>query len=336
MSKQMFRLAMMAAVLTGTCVATAAQTDTQNTERLQQAWRTAIAHKAVPAAGCFTASYPVVAWRQVKCVNAALNPLMNGAGPHGSGPTGGLDDYAADTRVLTSSATGSFPVAKRLRWEKDGGTRNFYSLQLNSNHILNERRCAHASTPSICYGWQQFVYQSIFSGPHDGLVFIQNWLVFYNPTADHPCPKGWGSPGLGNCVINSALIPAPNQPIAELPHMTVTGSAVAGGLDTVVVTTQTQAYSTTQTDKQLFLGKNWNASEFNVFGGGGGTEADFNPGTMLTVQVDVDDHGRRPTCASGAGGSEETTNMTLGTNCKTKKANGPALPYIQFVERATK
>ena len=95
----------------------------QTLTRSQQAWRAAIAHKPVPAEGCFTASYPAVVWRQVECGVGPRIPLLPAAG-NGWGRAGGNGDYEATTAALTSAAMASFPVVKHLRWENDSNSPN--------------------------------------------------------------------------------------------------------------------------------------------------------------------------------------------------------------------
>ena len=330
MGGQSFRLALMAAGMAGACVATAAQSDTQNIGRLHQAWRAAIAHKAVPAAGCFTASYPAVVWRQVACGTAPQIPYFPRA--NGSTPAGGDGDYIATTSVPTSAATGWFPVVERLKWEHDTESPqpdNSYSLQINSNNIPHDKACADASTPDICYGWQQFVYSSTY-----GFAFMQYWLVYFNPTPSNPCPPGWANPlGTGNCFINSAAVAVPLQVITELPNMSLEGSAVKYGIDTLTLTTSTQAYATTGEDSMLALAKNWTSSEFNVLGEGGSSEAVFNPGAWLTVQLDISDRGRRPSCTSGFGSTAETNNLTLGARCWTARGSGAMIRFVESLPK---
>src|SRR5579871_786609 len=96
-----------AAAIGGASLA-AAHAAAQDTERLQQAWRTAISQTPVPGQGCFNASYPLLVWHQVACANPSKSKFSQT--PGGSGPAGGYNDYAAVSKGLTSSALGSFPV----------------------------------------------------------------------------------------------------------------------------------------------------------------------------------------------------------------------------------
>jgi hypothetical protein len=299
-------------------LATASQAASQNTERLQQAWRAAITRKPVPAQGCFTASYPLVAWREMRCAAAPQIPFVPATGRGGLGRAGNGDDYAARTKPLTSSATGWFPAVKRLKSEQGANGDNDYSLQLNSNFMSGDKACAGAAVPANCLAWEQFVYASSYT-----VAFMQYWLINYNTT----CPAGWITYS-SDCYKNSNGVAAPQVAITQLPHLSLAGTAVVKGVDTLVFTTATHAYSTTGNDNVVYLAKGWHDSEFNVIGDGNASGATFNAGASVTVQVDVVDGGRKPVCASGAGTTGETNNLTLGL-CK---ALGGATPNIKFVE----
>jgi len=309
--------------------AAGAQAATQDTARLQQAWRQTIAHAPAPGKGCFTASYPLTVWRQVSCVTAPNRPYIPATGSHGAQTTGDGDDYAAVTATLTSSAVGSFPRAGHLKSETDGGRANVYSLQLNSNFMSGSPACAAAFDPTKCLAWEQFVYSS-----SSHAAFMQYWLIHYSG-GSVVCPGGWNRFS-DDCYKNSAAVSVPQQPITELPNMSLSGTAVANALDTFVTTTATQAYTTTGLDSVVYLANGWNASEFNVVGDGGGSQANFNAGASLTVHIDlVDGTSAKPVCQANDGTTGETNNLNLGA-CKAKPGKGVALPYVQFVESLPK
>ena len=121
----------------------------------------------------------------------------------------------------------------------------------------------------------------------------------------------------------------PKQSISVLSQLKMSATAVAGGNDTLVFTTPTRAYSTTGKDSVTYLATAWKQAEFNIIGDGGGSKATFNSGSSIMVKVAVT-HGSTaaPTCASNAGTTGETNNLTL-RSCS--GASG-ATPYIQFVE----
>ena len=77
------------------------------------------------------------------------------------------------------------------------------------------------------------------------------------------------------------------------------------------------------------LASGWNQSEFNIIGDGGGSQANFNAGSHLTVMIAVDNGtSATPTCAVNAGTTGETNNLNLGACSGT----GGASPFIQFTE----
>ncbi|MGB6247916.1 MAG: hypothetical protein WBF54_02315 [Terriglobales bacterium] len=284
----------------------------------QEAWREAIAHTSVPAAGCFEASYPSLEWNQVECVEAPNIPFRPRTGS-GSQTVGNGDDYAAEvTSGLISQTIGSFPKVKGVTSEEGVGGANSYSLQLNSN-FMNTPACDGAKDPADCLDWLQYVYSSDYTAG-----FMQYWLINWNTT----CPSGWGSYG-GDCYTNSNAVTIPKEKIGELKTIKLSGLAVAGGLDTLVMTVGKKAYSVTGEDSVVYLSTAWTESEFNIVGDGGGSEADFNTGSSITVKVAVTNGTTNAAkCASDAGTTGETNNLNLGS-CRGK---GGATPYIKFVE----
>jgi hypothetical protein len=318
-----------AAFVTGACLMADAQAATQNTARLQQAWRAAIAHTPAPGKGCFTASFPLTVWQKVGCVTAPNRPYIPASGARGAQTTGDGNDYAAVTATLTAAAVGSFPKAKGLKSETDGGRANVYSLQLNSNFMSSSPACASAFNPAICLAWEQFVYSS-----SSRASFMQYWLIHYTGGSVH-CPSGWNAFST-DCYKNSAAVNVPLQAITELPNMSISGTAVHAGIDTFVTTTATNAYTTTGQDSVVFLADGWNASEFNVVGDGGGSAATFNAGTKLTVRIDLTDGTNdKPTCQADDGTTGETNNLDLGT-CKAKPGKNGNLPFVTFTEALAK
>lgn len=284
----------------------------------EEAWRARIARTPLPGSGCFEASYPLAMWKQVGCAAAPPRPYIPRTDAVGDG-----HDYAAVTSRTTSAATGSFPVVKHVTSERGGGRPNAYSLQLNSNVMAGVKACAGAADPSKCRGWQQFAFSNGF-----GVAFIQYWLIDYGTA----CPMGW-SAFENSCVTNGNAIGVPAQAIKQLKVMTLSGSAVNKGSDTLVLTTRRKAYSVTGSDGVLQLAKFWTDSEFNVVGDGGGSQAVFNAGASLTVKIQVTDGTTdAPACAADAGTTGETNNLVLGP-CT---AEGGAEPFVTFTESIPK
>ncbi len=315
------RIAIAAGILSaGLLSLTAAAQTAGDAEALaQETWREAIAHTNVPAAGCFEASYPSTEWNQVECVEAPNIQFRPRSG-RGSQTVGNGDDYAAEVSSgLISQTVGSFPTVTGVKTEKGVYGANSYSLQLNSN-FMNTAACDKAKIPADCLDWLQYVYSS-----DEKAAFMQYWLIYWNTT----CPSGWFSDGGGDCYTNSNAVTVPKKAIAKLDTIKTSGSAVAGGLDTLVMTVGTKAYSTTGEDSVVDLATAWKESEFNIIGDGGGSEASFNTASSITVKIAVTNGTTKaPKCASNAGTTAETNNLNLGKCAGT----GGATPYIEFTE----
>ena len=307
-------MAILAGLAGAPCAASAA--DAPSPEA-QAAWGAAIARVPVPREGCFKASYPSTEWRPVACKAAPARPYVPRNGHHGY-TVGDGNDYSAVVQGLVSSGTGSFPSVTGVKSEKGyGGQANTYSIQLNSQFFTTPV-CNGAATPSSCLGWQQFVYSN------SGVAFMQYWLINYGSR----CPSGGWMAYSGDCYRNSNAVSVPTQPIAQLAHLKLTGTAVSGGTDTFVMTTASEAYSTTGNDSVVDLASAWDAAEFNIVGDGGGSSAKFNKGSKITVLIALKDgSSAAPTCKSDDGTTGETNNLTLGS-CT---ASGGS-PSVQFTE----
>jgi hypothetical protein len=280
---------------------------------MQENWRETIARTGVPHEGCFEAEFPNAVWVEASCRVAPDKVYV----PHrGGGPqtVGNGVDYAAGVTNLMSSVVGTFPTVTGVTSEKDGSA-NVYSIQLNSNFMSTAACNGHSG----CLAWEQFVYSS-----EEQSAFMQYWLIDYG----NSCPSGWNAYD-GSCYKNSAAVSVPTQPITSLASLKLSGTAAGGGNDTLVFTTPTRAYSTTGKDSVTYLATAWKQAEFNIIGDGGGSKATFNKGASVTVKVAVT-HGSTaaPSCASNAGTTGETNNLTLGS-CSGVSGS---TPYIQFKE----
>jgi hypothetical protein len=234
---------------------------------------------------------------------------------------------------LITETFGSFSAVTGVKSERSVGVASFggggilgpneYTLQVNSNFTGTTAACAGHSG---CTVWQQFIYSPDYNVKGEAAVFMQYWLIGWGTSA---CPSGWGSDGGGDCYTNSAYVAAPDMKITSLGKLTLTGSATAGGTDTVVFNNGTEAYSISGSDSVLDIADVWTESEFNVVGNAGGSRADFNRGTSVTVNVALTDGSNAaPTCVANAGSTGETNNLKLGS-CTT---SGGATPSIQFKE----
>lgn len=297
--------------------ASAASASTDLEAQFHASWRHTMQHTAAPEHGCFHASYPSTVWSKVNCVKAPNRLYLPRHKPQPQ-TVGNGDDYAAEiSSGVISQTVGSFPSVSGVSSESDDGTADDYSLQLNSN-FMNTNACNGGA--SGCQAWEQFVYAS-----GEGSAFMQYWLINYGDT----CPSGGWMSYQGSCYMNSAAVSVPDEPITDLGNMTLTGSAVDGGQDTLTFTDGSEAYTTSGDDSVTYLAQAWQASEFNIIGDGGGSEATFNSGSSVTVNVSLSDGSSdAPTCAANSGTTGETNNLNLGS-CS---ASGGSNPSIQFTE----
>ncbi|KVE28245.1 hypothetical protein WS67_09610 [Burkholderia singularis] len=307
-------------------------------------WHEHIKKVATPAAGCFRAVYPNLTWEKETCLASPKYRSSPKVGPRRdaySAPqtVGNGYDYSAQTAQLTRSAVGSFPVVSGVTSTNNpngyGGT-NGYTLQLNTNFASGSPACASYGYTS-CSVWQQFIY-STYNGadspaPAGPQAFIQDWMFLSSSDYLHKgCPSGWYSYRQQYaCYRNSNAVAVSFVPASQLASASLSGSAVANGVDTVTFTYGGVAHSVTQSDSTLGIAYVWNTSEFNVVGNGGGSEVNFNSGSSLTVKLAVNDGTTSsPSCIgpTNGGTTGETNNLNLGT-CS---ASGGTTPYIQFVE----
>ncbi|HEY3637405.1 MAG TPA: hypothetical protein VGK90_04575 [Rhizomicrobium sp.] len=283
--------------------------------RLHEAWRTSIISTAVPGKGCFTASYPSKVWKQVACGKAPARPFLPARGPS-TFVVGNGNDYSAQTATPISSATASFPSIKGMTSETNDGSSDTYSLQLNSSYYVSPV-CQGAKIPSECRAWMQFAYSNSGGG------FMEVWLIAYG----NNCPPGWG-PYANDCYLNSNQVNVPTQTLAQLSDIKVTGTAVSGGNDTLKITTSSKAYSVTLPDSTVDLAGNWNVSEYNIFGDGGGSEAVFNPGTTIKVNIQMKDGSTSAPICITDGFTLESNNLGLN-RCKAKGGKKPSISFTE-------
>jgi len=302
----------------------------------QASWRADIARIEVPADGCFQAAYPNLYWERVAC--RVGQPRSHSVPPKvkegGSDVVGNGYDYAALVTGLISKADGSFPSVTGVTHEQSAGVPAFgdggelgpneYSLQVNTNYTGTTAACQGHSG---CVVWQQFIYATDQINENEGAVFMQYWLLGWGDTA---CPAGFFSDDdSGDCYTNSNAVIVPDVKITHFADETITGSAVSGGNDTVRFTHNDHSYSVSGLDSMLDIATVWNEVEFNVVGDGGGSRADFNKGSSITVDLAVTSgSSAKPTCKKKAGSTGETNNLDLGP-CT---ASGGATPAIEFTE----
>ena len=298
-------------------------------------WREAMSHNPESGPGCFQASYPSYVWEPTACkvVHPKLRRAPQKPTPDQLQVTGNGNDYVIQGTGLISKTVGSFPTVSGVTSERSAGVAAFggggilgtneYSLQINTDFNGTTAACAGHSG---CVVWQQFVYATDYETAGEAAVFIEYWLIGWGSSR---CPGSFMSAGGGDCYANSAYVTAPDMPITDLGELTLSGTVAAGGNDTVVFNNGTEAYSISGKDSVLDISAVWKESEFNVVGNAGGSRANFNSGSSVTVKVALTDGSTAaPTCVANAGSTGETNNLNLGT-CTTASGTTPS---IQFTE----
>jgi hypothetical protein len=302
-------------------------------------WRAAMRHNLASEAGCFHAAYPSFAWEKVECktLHPLVHPVHDTAAGGVGAVTGNGHDYVAQAAGLITETFGSFPSVTGVTSERSVGVAAFggggilgpneYTLQINTNFTGTTSVCAGHSG---CTVWQQFIYSPDYQTKGEAAVFMQYWLIGWGRGK---CPKPFASAGAGSgdCYTNSAYVAAPDMPITDLAELTISGAVVAGGNDTVTFNNGSEAYSVSGSDSMLDVSAVWTQSEFNIVGNAGGSRADFNKGSSITVKSALTDGSTAaPTCVPNDGSTGESNNLTLAKKCTTA---GGATPYIEFVEK---
>jgi hypothetical protein len=292
-----------------------------------------------PGTGCFNAASPAQQWQAVKCVTALARPLAPATqggpatGPSGSTTVGDGTDYSAKSSGLISKATGTFKDVSSNISEKGqiGGTgseiTNALSLQLNSQFFTGSPACSGSSDPSDCEAWQQFVYtyDGCTSGTTEiSCIFMQYWLIDYDAT----CPTGWYTYS-SDCYTNSSAAEVSTVTAKDLSSISMYGSAVKGGEDSVSLTIGSgTATLVTGPDSMVDLGPAWNTTEWGAFGDAGGGEAYFGSGNTLEARTVLKSTSSAAPGCLKEGFTGETNNLTLTAT--------PALGTVSYPTMASK
>jgi len=331
-------IAITALVTTSAATAPAAPAASAHpTPMTRQNWHDAMVGTATPAKGCYSASYPTVAWRSVACTTAPNVPFAPKAGSESPGSAeaagagvagtevrpevvGNGTDYSAQVTGLMSGATGSFTTVAGVTSETGAGVANTYSLQLNSRPFVSPVCAGRAG----CQGWEQFIYSN--KGAVSASTFIQFWLLNFGAA----CLAGW-TPFGASCYKDGPAVAVPPQPIGNLANLSLSGTATggAGGTDTASMSIGATILSSSTTDSTLGLAAGWTAVEFMIGGNGSGTQAVFNAGSTLVVQT-VTHNGTTaaPTCLT-QGWTGETNNLTLSGTAAFASGPSPAIRSTQ-------
>jgi uncharacterized repeat protein (TIGR03803 family) len=257
---------------------------------------------------------------------------------------GGSNDFAAQVSGLILTAEGSF-ISVTPGIGETGNTygppncspiatnvANAFTLQLNTNTfpISSTSVCSGPIQNWVKCGWQQFVFDN-----NATQAYIQYWLENYGTTGT-ACPAGWFSypspsnPNEVDCYTNSDIgIGIPSQTMADLSKITMTATAESGATDTLLLGTASGDLTALGSDSLLNLAQRWHAAEFNIFGDGCSSQANFSNGSTIVVKTSVDDRSlETPKCVAESF-TGETDNLTLVPPCCPYAG---ASPNIQFME----
>jgi len=293
------------------------------------AWQKDIARVRQPGPGCYTASYPALTWKAVKCLpapRAKFIPALSSAPAAPTVSNGNSPNIEGQVTGLISQATGTFTNVNSGISETGpinnmgSAVANAFSLQLNTQFITNDPLCAGAKVPANCTAWQQFVYaygNSSNKTLNSPQLFIQDWLYNY----DNTCPTApaggntWDSTGTG-CILTTPATQVSVVTAADLATVALTGSAVWNGNDAVTMSVGSgQAVSAVESDATLDLAAVWTTTQWNVVGDAGGAKATFKPiGASLEPQTAYSGSiiSAAPACV-GQGTTGESNNLDLAT-----------------------
>jgi hypothetical protein len=303
----------------------------------QEAWRKSMARVPLPKKGCFNASYPNMEWKEVPCATKPPPPPLPrpGQGAGRGSPDivggGGSGDFAASVSGTISTAIGSFISVTPGASETDSldGIKDSFTLQLNSNFFTTSLCNGVAG----CYGWVQFVFTNNTAPQYCGSC-LSIWYWLYSSLGTTlTCPAGWTQDG-ADCYLTPPAASVTPVTTADLGGLILTGEA-AGGTDTVILAPGSGLIATGQ-DSTLNLEQVWSKAEFNVFGDGNSSRADFGTGTTIVVETSVEDGTTNPPSCAQSSFTGETNNLNLAnTTASTTLVccpYGGATPNIQFME----
>jgi len=298
-------------------------------------WRGFMSKNPPPKVGCFVITYPSTTWNATKCVTAPPIPLTHSLMPSTVG--GAYGDWVAESpSTLIGSSVGGFSSVTGLTSESDSSAgSNRYSLQVNTNTFSTTTSYTGGQ---MATGWEQFVYLN-YVGCYgtlctacfvSGCTYIQYWLIGHDSSCtSYTAPPGgtsWSyfagtATEASGCYANGPAVSAPSEAATNLANMLMIGfsnyeSSTYGSIDEGEFCVSDTCYGMGVTDQVLNLYQNWQDSEFNIFGYGGGSEANFNSGTTITITNGLTDQNGNiisPSCPSSPFSyTAEENNLNLG------------------------
>lgn len=330
-----------------------------------QGWHARMVRVPRPSAqGCFTATYPELVWQETGCVappSAPMAPNLEQAPRRDVGGGIGIVTGRPAGAGPITRASGSFEKVNQQNLSvtsvpTDGPTMpGSYSFQLNTNH-LRVQECNGSPTAGLCRGWKQFVFANDGTrggnpnpDPSPSRLYVEYWLLHYNPDPGQPCPPGWTEApddSETHCSRKTEAIQLPYLPIQSMarPALRLDGAVTktADGQETDTVTFNDgsgRIYSSTgagilhlsPADPQEPASE-WTQVEFNVFGYGHGSTARFNPEASFNVRTTVEDGSPvKPDCQN-FGFSSERNNLNFGPPGPVPSSPAPAVVINESVQ----
>jgi len=270
-------------------------------------WRQTIVHTKRPKKACFTAEYPAAVWTEVQCTTPPNIPFVGVKGRRPLAVGNGTAFSAQAASGYISEAEGSFDSVTGVTSEvmdlNGKESPGVFSLQLNTQ-TFSTMAC------NGCIGWQQFIFSNGGCGNPAACLYIQSWIFGLGSSA---CPSGW-TPGFGGCMVNSSMAATLTPiPVDALATVKLRGEVAGtnGADDLITLTVGNTMYSAPGDNRLPDLGQHWQIAEFNIFGNGDGSAANFNTGSTLVVRIAINSGTlSAPSCIAD-GFTGETNNLTL-------------------------
>jgi hypothetical protein len=287
--------------------------------------------------GCFNATYPVETWVRVPCATDI---------PQLPATVGNGNDYVASISGSTNIGyvTTAFVSASGITGEVDslnpcsggaGTCTSWYSLQINSQTGFSCTVPTVGGTWTDC--WEQFIFDN--QGTTQGYLYIQYWLIGYL-NSNAACPStSWSTYGT-SCFVNDSgaltgAITPTNTHLAALSYTAEADYSNSGNDYSSICNGSGSCWSQTASDTYLQLYQHWSASEFNILGYIGGSQAQFSPSTGVTLKPEqaLESSGGSTltptTPCPNTGYTGETNNLNLQSgSCS---VSGPS-SILQFTE----
>ncbi len=289
---------------------------------------------------------------QTRALTVSRSAPMTPA-PSEPATVGNGNDWAIHSSGTIASVKGSFPSVSGVTSESDSiEGDDVWSLQINTN-VFSCNTPFTDNQKATC--WEQFLFMqpscsSVFCVPSDGNVHIEYWLIGYFktyqtcPSTDIPGDGGisdtndWRQDqATGNsCLVDTDNTDTNTEHITSLSQFSLKGE-IGSGQDCVTFISpleEESPWTTCEDDSVLGLSQSWTDVEFNVFGFGNGSQANFNTGTSITVEIDAIQQGTnlQPVTCPSEGFTAETNNLNRVGSCNAVPASAPFNGAISFRE----